>query len=126
MVSVRTTIRRPISVSVIGVLFLVAGIVGVAYHAREFTLRGPIQSDVVLVCLVRVLAIVGGVFLLRGHDWARWLLVGWMAFHVVISGFHSVSELIVHAGLLGIIAYWLFRAEALRYFRPEAGEDTAG
>jgi hypothetical protein len=40
-----------------------------------------------------------------------------MAYHVVLSGFHSGSELIVRAGLLGIIAYWLFRPEASGYFR---------
>ena len=97
--SANTMNKRPHSVTVIGCLFLVACLIGVGYHAREFKMRGPFRYDVLWVCLVRVLAIVGAVFVLRGHNWARWLLAVWMAFHVVLSGFHSVSELIVHAGL---------------------------
>ena len=36
------------------------------------------------------LAIVCGVFLLRGHNWARWLALAWIAFHVVLSAFHAI------------------------------------
>jgi hypothetical protein len=70
-----------------------------------------------LVCFVRLLAIVGGVFLLRGRAWARWLLLAWLAFHVVLSAFHNRVELAMHAGLLVVIGFFLFRPKAAAYFR---------
>ena len=108
--------KRPVSVTLIGVLFLLAGLVGVIYHATEFNLRDPLRAEMFWVLVVRLLAIVGAVFLFRGRNWARWLLVLWMAFHVVLSSFHSVSKLIVHGLLLAVIAYILFRRTASLYF----------
>src|SRR5258705_13725558 len=101
--------KRPLSVMVIGWIFLAAGVVGLAYHATEFQAHGPFQYDVLWVCLVRLAAVIGGVFLVRGNNWARWLLVIWMAYHVILSAFHSLSQLIVHGLLLAGITYLLFR-----------------
>src|SRR4051812_35704526 len=50
--------KRPLSVTLIGLLFVFAGAGGVAFHAREFRTAGPIQYDLLGVTLVRVLAIV--------------------------------------------------------------------
>ncbi|HMJ65253.1 MAG TPA: hypothetical protein VK615_07865, partial [Candidatus Binatia bacterium] len=83
--------KRPLSVTIIGILFLVAGIVGLAYHVQEFKTHGPFQYDVLWVCLVRLLAIICAVFMLRGANWARWLLLVWIAYHLVLSAFHSLS-----------------------------------
>ena len=109
--------KRPISVSLIGVLFFVAGVIGVAYHATELNPHGPFRSDQLLVLAVRLLAIIGAVFLFRAHNWARWLLVLWMAFHVILSSFHSPVKLIVHGILLVIVFYILFRPPASVYFQ---------
>ena len=110
----------------LGVLFLVTGAVGVVYHAREIHLNDPFANEAIWVLLIRVLAIVGAVFLLRAHNWARWLLLVWMAYHVVLSGLHSASKLIVHAMLLVVIAYFLFHRRASAYFHnnkpPEVGK----
>ena len=117
--------KRPISVTLIGVLFLLTGLVGVVYHATEFNTRDPMRAEFFWILAVRLLAIVGAVFLFRAQNWARWLLVVWMAFHVVLSSFHSPSKLIVHGLLLTIIAYALFRRPASLYFaapqRPNPG-----
>jgi hypothetical protein len=109
--------KRPLSVTVIGWLFVLAGFIGLAYHASDFVARRPWEYDLVLVCFVRLLAILFGVFLLRGRDWARWGLIIWMAYHVILSGFHSVLELVMHSVLLALIAYFLFRPEVSAYFR---------
>lgn len=109
--------KRPISVSLIGVLFFAAGVVGVVYHATEFNARGPLKPDELLVLAVRLLAIIGAVFLFRAHNWARWLLVVWMAFHVVLSSFHSPVKLVVHGILLIVVIYILFRRPASAYFQ---------
>jgi hypothetical protein len=117
--------KRPISVSLISGIFLAAGLIGLAYHATEFKTRGPFQYEVVWVCLVRLLAIVCAVFMLRASNWARWLLMIWIAYHVVLSAFHSASELIIHGLLFVVVAYFLFRRSSSVYFRgARAGPQT--
>ena len=107
--------NRPTSVTIISWVFVAAGVVGLVYHAGEFRTLRPIEYA--LVCFVRVLAIVGGAFLLRGRNWARWLVTAWIAFHVVLSIFHTPVELVVHALLFALVAYFLFRPAASAYFR---------
>ena len=106
--------KRPISVTILGGLFIVAGLVGLVYHLSE----RPVEPSLVLVTFIRTLAVVGGVFLLMGRNWARWLLVAWLAFHVVVSAFHSLSEMAAHAVLLIVVAYFLFTPPASKYFQP--------
>jgi hypothetical protein len=109
--------QRPRSITIIACLFVAAGIVGFAYHATELNIRGPVDYDVVLVLFVRLLAIVAGVFMLRGANWARWLVLAWIAYHVILSAFHSVSETVAHGALFAAVAYVLFRPKASAYFR---------
>src|SRR6266571_6427856 len=109
--------ERPRSITVISWLFVAAGAIGLAYHATEFKVDRPFQYDVVWVCLVRLLAILCGVFMLRGSNWARWLLLVWIAYHVILSAFHSLSELVMHILLFAVVAYFLFRPRASAYFR---------
>jgi hypothetical protein len=106
--------KRPIPVTILGGLFIAAGLVGIAYHLSE----RPVDPSIILVTFVRILAVVGGVFLLMGHSWARWLLVGWLGFHVVVSAFHSLSEMAAHAVLLIVVVYFLFTPPAAKYFQP--------
>jgi hypothetical protein len=116
-------IKRPISVTLIGVVFIVAGATGLAYHATDFRTMRP--AEYALVCFVRLLAVVGGAFLLRGKNWARWLVIAWMAFHVALSVLHTPVEVAMHAVLLLIIAWFLFRPKASAYFRtgPQTGSN---
>ncbi|HKQ76253.1 MAG TPA: hypothetical protein VJ810_21340 [Blastocatellia bacterium] len=116
--------KRPLTVTVIGWIFIVAGVIGFAYHFTELNPRRPFEDDAVWVLLVRLLAILGGLFLLRGRDWARWLSLIWMAYHVILSAFHSMFELIMHGLLLALIAYFLYRPRVSAYFR-DAGVNSA-
>jgi len=109
--------KRPLSITIIGWLFIATGVVGIAYHATELKADRPFQYDVVWVCLVRLVAILCGVFLLRGSNWARWLLLVWIAYHVILSAFHVRSELIIHSLLFAVVAYFLLRQQASVYFR---------
>jgi hypothetical protein len=56
--------------------------------------------------------------MLRGHNWARWLALAWMAFHVVLGALTSPSQLLVHAFLLVVFGYFLLRRSASNYFFP--------
>jgi hypothetical protein len=116
--------RRPHSVTAISWLFMAAGVVGLVYHASEFKADRPFQNDALWVCLVRLLAIVCGVFMLRGHNWARWGLLAWIAYHVVLGGFHSLSQLAVHGLLFAVVAWFLLRPQASTYFRGARAQPT--
>jgi len=109
--------KRPLSITIISWLFVAAGVIGLAYHATEFKDDRRFEYDAVWVCFVRFLAILCGVFMLRGSNWARWLLLVWIAFHVVLSAVHSLTELVVHSLLFAVIGYFLFRPQAAAYFR---------
>ena len=111
--------KRPLSVTVISWLFIAAGTVGLAYHLPEF--KGPFNYELVWVCILRLLAILSGVFMLRGRNWARWLLLGWIVYHVILSAFHSLSELVMHGVLLLVVAYFLFQPKASAYFKAGRG-----
>ena len=63
--------KRPLSVAIVGWLFVAVGIVGFAYHVMDLRAAGPFDAELVAVLFVRLLAIVGGAYVLRGADWAR-------------------------------------------------------
>jgi len=108
--------KRPLSVTYISCLFVAVGIIGFAYHATEFKTQGPFDHDGAFVLFIRLLAIVAGAFMLRGANWARWLALAWMAYHVILSTLHSVSETVIHGVLFAGVAYVLLRPEAAAYF----------
>jgi hypothetical protein len=65
----------------------------------------------------RIVQVLCGVFMLYGFNWARWLLVVWIAFHIVISILHSPFQLLVHTVLFAVVLYFLFRRQSSAYFR---------
>jgi hypothetical protein len=117
-------VKRPLSVTIIAWLFIATGTVGLVYHATEFKTDGSFQYEVALICLIRLFAIVCGVFMLRGKDWARWGLLVWIAYHVVLSVFHTLFELVMHSLLLAVVAWFLLRPKVWAYFRRAKGEVT--
>jgi len=90
---------------------------GFAYHFSELRGVSPAQYDSVWVELVELLAILCGAFLLRGRNWARWLALAWIVFHVVLSAFHDLRQFGVHCLFCAVIAWVLFRPPSMRYFR---------
>jgi hypothetical protein len=112
--------KRPISVTLLAALLIVACEMGIVYHFTDF--RSALPGEYFGVLAIRLLAIVCGLFLLRGKDWARWLAMGWIAFHVGLSYFHSMQQMAMHAVVLVVFAVVLFRPTANRYFSgSEAG-----
>jgi hypothetical protein len=53
----------------------------------------------------------------RGRNWARWLWIVWMVFHVAISFLNTLSEVLVHAVMLALFSFLLFRPSASAYFQ---------
>jgi hypothetical protein len=106
--------KRPLSVTIIACVYVVSGVIGFVYHFTEF--QHPFQNDIIWVELLGLIAIVCGVYMLRGHNWARWLALVWMAYHVILSAFHTLSELAIHSLFFAILVFFLFRPTVTRYF----------
>jgi len=115
--------KRLVSVTIAACVYLLVGTVGFVYHFRELM---ALQRDGILVELTELLAAVPGGFMLRGRDWARWLALAWMAFHVAISVFDPFHKLAVHAGLFVVIAWILLRPAAARYFQGSEAQTNSG
>lgn len=111
------TTKRPLSVTILGCVYLLVGTVGFVYHFIDYRAKNAFRSDDVWVELVRFLAIICGAFMLRGHNWARWLALAWIATHVILSAFHGLGEFAIHCLFCAVIAWFLFRPNAERYFR---------
>jgi hypothetical protein len=112
--------RRPISITVLGVLLILAGSVGLVYHATEFKTVQPFPWDLLLISIVRMLAILAGAYMLLGRNWARWLALAWIAFHVVVGAFHGTVQFAMHSALLLVFAFLLFRPAAKTFFGNSA------
>ena len=116
--------RRPFSITVVGWIFIGVGAITTALTLLPL-LRGtsapgrgiPSAAEFMVALPVRFLALVCGVFVLRGANWARWTLTAWLAFHLFISIPHSVAAFLVHGALLAAAVYLLFRPAATAYFR---------
>jgi hypothetical protein len=114
--------KRPLSVTIIGWLFIVFGSIAlvagllpriditVAQRIVELKTHWYVHAS-------RILMILSGVFTLYGFNWGRWLLVAWLGGHVIISLLHSPFEMLVHTLFLAILLFFLFRPSASAYFR---------
>jgi hypothetical protein len=112
--------KAPLPVIVISVLIMLAAVFGLYGVWLNFASHTISRNQALLVVVVNLLGVVAGTLTLRGRNWARWLAVAWMAFHVVISVGHALGELTVHAVLLVLFAYGLFRADARAWFQSNA------
>ena len=109
--------RRPIAVVIVVAAYLAVGVGGFVVHWRDL-LANP--SEGVWMELTELVAVVTAIFLWRGRNWARWLAVAWIAFHVVLSAFGQMGELAMHAVIAVVITWLLFRKDSTRWFRPAA------
>jgi hypothetical protein len=116
--------KRPLSVTVLGWLYIVTGVLGLARRVTEFKPQPAFPYDTVLVSLLSLAAIIGGVYLLRGMNWARWLAIAWIGFHVILSAFHSLSEFAIHCLICAAFVYLLTRPPVNQYFRTASAQPT--
>jgi hypothetical protein len=112
------TNRRPLPVTILACLYIAVGSIGFIYHLQVIVARHAFHYDDLLVEFTEIVAIVSGAFMLRGKNWARWLALAWIAFHVGISFFDSLQKVLVHALFLVLFAYLLMRSTARDYFQP--------
>jgi hypothetical protein len=106
--------NRPRSITIIGWLFVVFGSITLLSGVLPFSAI-ELKSHW-YVHLSRILAIVAGAFMLKGYNWARWLLVAWMAFHIVVGALHGLGPLLTHVVIFSVILFFIFRRSASAYF----------
>ncbi|MBO0799214.1 MAG: hypothetical protein J2P31_10385 [Blastocatellia bacterium] len=117
--------KRPLSVTVISWIFIAVG--GIALINSLLPLTDPSAAWRIadhpyvfwLIPLIEILAIGSGVFMLYRFNWARWLLVVWIGYHIILSVLHSALQVIVHSLLFAVVLYFLFRPETTTYFREK-------
>ena len=114
--------KRPLSVWLIACLYLAVGGVGFVFHFPGLYAGHAFDADAIWIELTELVALICGVFLLLGHNWARWIAVVWIAFHVIIS-FPDTAKVAVHCAIGVLIVWALFHGATSRYFRrdPESG-----
>ncbi len=106
--------RRPIAVLLVSCLYVAVGAIGFVVNFPKLT---ALQPESVWIELTELTALIAGGFMLRGRNWARWLALLWMAFHVAIS-FPAVRLVVTHSIIFVLIAWLLFRPDSQRYFVP--------
>ena len=111
--------QRPRSITILSGIFIGVGFVALVHHSlppiAEIEAGHP--GEFALIVVTELAAILSGVLMLRGSNVGRWLLVGWLAFHVILSLRHSLPELAIHTAMLVIVLYFLFHPRASAYFQ---------
>ena len=123
---------RPVSITLIGCLFVCIGCVSFVSHTwrlasdtmRETGVSGHYMRDWAYAQVSAVLAFAGGAGVLCGRNWGRWLCALWLAGHVGLSMLHSLEETIVHAVLFVALSYILFRPRVAAFFRGPAKAES--
>ena len=109
--------RRPVTIIVISFLFVLLGALTLTNAAWDTVNTDQRLTDLQhhwMIYLSALAAIVGGVFLFKGQSWARWLLVAWMAFHIVVGALHGIGPMLTHVVIFSVILYFIFRRRPYR------------
>jgi len=119
--------RRPISLTVVGWLFIAVGlgtIVKGLWSRASTSLPPELASkhamDGVYAAASGVVAALGGRLVLRGRSVGRWLIAAWLVAHVWLSWLHEPLELTIHAVICVVGLWLLFRPAASAFFRGPA------
>jgi len=113
---------RTWSVIIVAVIFLALGVLDITRGLAPLFASAPhwhMAIDDVEVLAIGIAAIVGGVYVLKGRNWARWLLAVWMSFHVAIS-IGETGKLVAHVLIFGCITLLLFRPGVSAVFNQRA------
>ena len=109
--------QRPLPITIISWLFIIFGSIALLSGVLPFA---DLKSHW-YIHLSRILQIVAGVFMLYGRNWARWLLVAWIAFHIVVGALHGILTLATHVVIFSVILFFVFRRDANEYFAGGSG-----
>jgi hypothetical protein len=104
--------------AVVGWLFLAVGCASLVRAGMAFAGdasaagSGRSAQELSISAASGVVAAIGGLFLLRARNWARWTCAAWMGAHVVISLLHTLEQVLVHAAFLVVLLLVLWHPRA--------------
>ncbi|HEY6446097.1 MAG TPA: hypothetical protein VIY53_06530 [Acidobacteriaceae bacterium] len=108
-------LKRPLIITLLGWMLIAVGALECISHAAAT--RRPVHTGDIALLLFELVILVSGVFLLRGSNWARWIALAWIGFHVGISFVNSVRAGLVHSAILVVFAWLLFQPDVNAWFR---------
>ncbi|MGH8200335.1 MAG: hypothetical protein ACREVO_08210 [Steroidobacteraceae bacterium] len=109
--------KRPVSIVVVAIAFIAVGLLDIWLGLIPLASKsGHLAGDDLTVLSIGIVALLGSIYLLRRHSWARWLLTAWMAVHVALS-IRQPFALLVHVVIFGLLLAGLFHPTAATYFR---------
>ncbi len=108
---------RPLPVIIVALLFILTGSAGLVYHIKDYFSPDYTWYGVSWVLLLRITAIACGFLLLYQVNWARWLAIVWLGYHVAIGALHSTAEMIAHIVFLIIVSVLLYLPVSSVYFK---------
>jgi hypothetical protein len=114
--------KRPLSITIISFLFILLGALTVIHAAWDLVNTEQRLTNLEhhwMIYVSGVAAILGGAFLFKGHNWARWLLVLWMAFHIVVGALNGIVPLLTHVVIFSALSIFLFRRPASSYLSSQ-------
>lgn len=109
--------QRPIAITVVSWLMIIAGMFGMARGFASARALWPPEQDLIWVVVVDTIGIACGIFMLRRQNWARWLTLAWIGSHVAIVSIYMRKEILPHAIIFALVAYLMFRTDVRAYFR---------
>jgi hypothetical protein len=119
-ISIITNMKnRPLPVIIVSILFIITGCIGFVYHLKEVFEPHAKLYELFWVQFVRILAIVCGFLLFMAINWARWLAIVWLLYHVLISTFHSTSQVILHIVFLLVVIVLLYLPKSSAFFQKK-------
>jgi hypothetical protein len=127
---------RPRAITFVAWVFIIVGAAGILNDIWPLLtsdaglqlakLKAEGLGDIGPAWATRLLAVGGGSGLLLGRNWARWLLVAWMLFHIGLSVLHSLPEVLMHAVIFAPLLYFMFRRSSEPYFHPAKPASSRG
>jgi hypothetical protein len=114
--------KRPLAITVVAWLFIAIGVLGFVFH---LPLHRAFHPDDLWPLILELILLADGVFLLRGANWARWLFLAWMSFHVAVSFYNSLRQVAVHSLMLILFGWILFRPASTAWFRAKQARSVA-
>jgi hypothetical protein len=114
----------PPTITLISFLFVAIGVISTGVHVWQFDISKPTFLEEAGVYTIGTLAVVAGIYMLRGRNWARWLALGWISFHVLVAAFNqpfgqAIIGVAIHAVFVALLAWFLFRRESQEWFKPQ-------
>lgn len=108
--------QRPLLITLLGWLLILVGTVEFIYRLTK--IHRPVHAgDDLWVPLFELIILVSGIFLLRGSNWARWLAVAWIGFHITVGFQYSVVQGVIHSLVFLVFVWLLFRPDVNAWFR---------